>query len=136
MGVKVKGIRQAQQNLNRLVGDIQGRKAVRAMTSALIIIGSEAAAITPRATSTLVNSQFRELSTHGSRIIGRIGYTAAYALFVHEASGKLKGRPRAKRNGVAQGNYWDPSGEPKFLEKGAERAMDAADAVIKREMSL
>jgi len=136
MGVKVKGIEQAKQNLNRLIGDIQGRKAVRAMTSALIMIGSEAAAITPRATSTLVNSQFREISTHGSRIIGRVGYTAAYALFVHEASGKLKGRPRAKVNGVSRGNYWDPSGEPKFLEKGAESVRDAVDAVIKREMSL
>ena len=28
MGVKVKGVRQAKENLNRLIGDIQGRKAV------------------------------------------------------------------------------------------------------------
>ncbi|MEI4895821.1 HK97 gp10 family phage protein, partial [Klebsiella pneumoniae] len=31
---------------------------------------------------------------------------------------------------------WDTSGEPKFLEKGAENARDRVDAVIRREMEL
>ncbi|EOW7081962.1 HK97 gp10 family phage protein, partial [Yersinia enterocolitica] len=34
MGAKVKGIRAAKANLDRLIGDIQGRKAVRAITKA------------------------------------------------------------------------------------------------------
>lgn len=136
MGIKVKGVREAQEKLNAVVGDITGRKAVRAMTGALIIIGSEAAAITPIATSTLVNSQFRELSVSGTRITGRIGYSANYAVYVHEASGKLKGRPRPKKNGVAQGNYWDTGGEPQFLEKGAKRGKPSVDAFIKKEMQL
>ncbi|MEG2041847.1 MAG: HK97 gp10 family phage protein, partial [Hafnia sp.] len=47
MGIKVKGISQAKKNLDALVGDIQGRKVVRAMQSALIIGGSQAALYTP-----------------------------------------------------------------------------------------
>jgi len=36
-----------------------------------------------------------------------------YALAVHESPGVLKGKPRP--SGI--GNYWDVTGEPKFLEK-------------------
>lgn len=136
MGIKVKGVREAQAKLNAVIGDITGRKAVRAMTGALIIIGSEAAAITPVATSTLVNSQFRELSVTGTRITGRVGYSANYAIYVHEASGKLRGTPRPKKKDKDQGNYWDTGGEPQFLEKGAERGKLAVDAFIKKEMQL
>ena len=136
MGVKVKGVREAQANLERLIGDIQGRKAVRAIQSALLLIGQEAAIRTPVATSTLINSQFRELSVMGSRLVGKIGYSANYAAAVHAASGKLKGQPRPIKDGVAQGNYWDPRGEPRFLEKGADAARDAVDAIIKKELSL
>jgi hypothetical protein len=41
-----------------------------------------------------------------------IGYTAAYALWVHEATDeKLRGQPRRQRPGgpPPRGNYWDPS---------------------------
>uniref|UniRef100_UPI0035C67E59 HK97 gp10 family phage protein n=1 Tax=Serratia quinivorans TaxID=137545 RepID=UPI0035C67E59 len=136
MGVKVKGVREAKENLNRLIGDIQGRKAVRAIQSALLLIGQEAAMRTPVATSTLINSQFRELSVIGSRLIGKVGYSVNYAAAVHAASGKLKGQPRPRKDGVAQGNYWDPRGEPRFLDSGADAARDAVDAIIKKEMQL
>lgn len=134
MGVKVRGIREAKANLNRIVGDIQGRKVVRAIKSALLIVAPEAAGMTPRATSTLINSQFQEVMVNGTLITGRIGYSANYAVYVHEAKGTLKGKPRpAKRGG---GNYWDPSGEPKFLEKAGERRKSDVDAVVKKELSL
>jgi len=57
MGVKVKGMQQAKRNLDALTGDIQGRKAVRALQSALIIGSSQAALYTQIDTSTLINSQ-------------------------------------------------------------------------------
>ncbi|KMK17798.1 hypothetical protein ABW09_12185 [Pluralibacter gergoviae] len=135
MGVKVRGIREAKANLNRIVGDIQGRKMVRAIKSALLIIAPEAAAGTPiGATSTLINSQFQEVMVNGTRITGRIGYSANYAVYVHEAKGTLKGKPRPASQGG--GNYWDPHGEPKFLEKAGERRKPDVDAVVKKEMSL
>ncbi|CAM3951910.1 hypothetical protein PLGE761_02495 [Pluralibacter gergoviae] len=154
MGVKVRGIREAKANLNRIVGDIQGRKVVRALQSALILIGSRAAYYTPIDTSTLLNSQFREMVVNGTIITGRIGYSANYAAYVHAMTGKLKGQPRADfgmtsnrsdvgpkkptafGGGTGKGNYWDPHAEPQFLTKGANEERDAIDAVIKKEMSL
>ena len=47
-----------------------------------------------------------------------VGYTAAYALWVHEAVGMLtQGAPRPKGRGF----YWDPQGQAqaKFLEQPA-----------------
>ena len=47
MGIKVKGISQAKKHLNDIINDVQGRKAVRAIQSALILIGARAAYYTP-----------------------------------------------------------------------------------------
>lgn len=122
MGVKVKGIRQAQQNLNRLVGDIQGRKAVRALQSALIIGSSQAAIYTAIDTSTLINSQYRELDVKGTRLTGRVGYSANYAVYVHDPN-----VPQTFRRATAQ---------KEFLTKGVEDTRDLIDRTIKKEMSL
>jgi len=122
MGVKVKGVRQAQQNLNRLVGDIQGRKVVRAMQSALIIGGSQAALYTPIDTSTLINSQFREITVNGNRVTGRVGYSANYAAYVHDPS-------------VPQ-NFRRATARKELLTKGFDDTRRQIDAVIKKELSL
>lgn len=122
MGVKVKGIREAQQNLERLIGDIQGRKVVRALQSALIIGSSQAALYTPIDTSTLINSQYRELEVSGTRLTGRVGYSANYAVFVHDPN-----VPQTFRRATAQ---------KEFLTKGFEDTRDLIDRTIKKEMSL
>ncbi|NIF57536.1 HK97 gp10 family phage protein [Enterobacter sp. Ap-916] len=132
MVVKVKGVSQAKQKLDALLGEVQGRKVGRAIKSALFIIGADAATMTPIDTSYLVNSQYQEMLVNGTRVTGRVGYSANYAVYVHEASGKLRGRPRA--NG--SGNYWDPSGEPKFLEKAFKDNADKVAAIIHKELSL
>lgn len=122
MGVKVKGIQQAQQNLDRLIGDIQGRKMVRALQSALIIGSSQASLYTPIDTSTLINSQYREIEVSGTRLTGRVGYTANYAVFVHDPN-----VPQTFRRATAQ---------KEFLTKGFEDTRDLIDRTIKKEMSL
>lgn len=122
MGIKVKGISQAKKNLNALVGDIQGRKVVRAMQSALIIGGSQAALYTPIDTSTLINSQFREITVNGSRVTGRVGYSANYAAYVHDPS-------------VPQ-NFRLATARKEFLTKGFDDTRRQIDAVIKKELSL
>jgi hypothetical protein len=110
-------------NLGQFVQRIEDKAHV-GMAQALILGASEAAALTPRSSSVLINSQFRRVSNEGWKVVGRVGYTANYALAVHEAEGKLKGTntPRPKENGISRGNVWDPSGEPEFLKKGFERA--------------
>lgn len=132
MGVKIKGIKAAQRRLDAVVEDVRTRKAVRAIKSAMFIIGAESALITPMDTGTLVNSQFQETMINGTRITGRIGYSANYAVYVHNASGIMKGLPRPNN----RGNYWDPSGEPKFLTKAAERTRRQVDDIIRKEMKL
>lgn len=122
MAIKVKGISQAKKNLNALVGDIQGRKVVRAMQSALIIGGSQAALYTPIDTSTLINSQFREITVNGNRVTGRVGYSANYAAYVHDPS-------------VPQ-NFRRATARKEFLTKGFEDTQRQIDAVIAKEMSL
>lgn len=146
MGAKVKGIQQAKANLNRIIDDIQGRKVVSGIQSALLIVGAQAAIYTPVDTSTLLNSQFREIMMNGTRITGRVGYSANYAAYVHAMPGKLKGQPRAHfgktregqefGGGTGTGNYWDPHGEPQFLTKAANETRDQIDAVMRKELSL
>ncbi|HDS4884060.1 TPA: HK97 gp10 family phage protein [Klebsiella aerogenes] len=135
MGVKIRGVEQAKRNLDRIIGDIHGRKVVRAIKSALLIVAPEAARMTPVAkSSVLINSQFQEVMVNGTRITGRVGYSANYAVYVHEAKGTLKGKPRTLSQGG--GNYWDPAGEPQFLKKAGDETRNAVDAVIKKELSL
>ena len=122
MGIKVKGISQAKKKLNALVGDIQGRKVVMAMQSALIIGGSQSTLYTPIDTSTLINSQFREITVNGNRVTGRVGYSANYAAYVHDPS-------------VPQ-NFRRATARKEFLTKGFEDTQRQIDAVIAKEMSL
>ncbi|WP_145055539.1 HK97 gp10 family phage protein [Mixta calida] len=122
MGVKIKGVRQAQQNLDKLIGDIQGRKAARAIQSALIIGSSQASLYTPIDTSTLINSQFRELNVNGTMLTGRVGYSANYAAYVHDPN-----IPQTFRRATAQ---------KEFLTKGFEDTRDVIDRTIKKEMAL
>lgn len=122
MGAKVRGISQAKKNLDALIGEIQGRKAVRAIQSALIIGSSQAALYTPIDTSTLLNSQFREIDANGTKITGRVGYSANYAIYVHDPN-----VPQIFRRSTAQ---------KEFLTKGFEDMKGAIDSAIKKEMSL
>ncbi|CCJ73478.1 FIG00553480: hypothetical protein [Cronobacter condimenti 1330] len=69
MAGKVGGIGQAKANLDKLISDVQGRKVVRAVQSALLIGGAQAALYTPIDTSTLLNSQFREMTPTAQRCL-------------------------------------------------------------------
>ena len=122
MGAKVKGIRAAKANLERLIGDIQGRKAVRALTKALIIGASQAALYTPIDTSTLINSQFRDINVNGTRLTGRVGYSANYAMYVHD--------PNVKQT------FRRATAEKEFLTKGFADSKQAIEKAIMEEMKL
>ncbi len=122
MGVKVKGISQAKSSLDKFIGTVQGKKAARAIQSAMLIGSTQAALYTPIDTSTLLNSQFRELSVNGTMITGRVGYTANYAVYVHDPN-----VPQTFRRSTAQ---------KEFLTKGFEDTREAISAVIRKEMSL
>ncbi|MFB8473742.1 HK97 gp10 family phage protein [Klebsiella michiganensis] len=122
MGAKVRGIRQAKANLDCIIKDVQGRKVVRALQSAMLIGSAQAALYTPIDTSTLINSQFREITANGVRVTGRVGYTASYAVFVHD--------PEVKQN------FRRATAQKEFLTKGFEDTRSQIDAAVKKELSL
>ncbi len=122
MGIKVKGTRDCINQLNSIIGDVQGRKAVRAIQSALLIGGARAALYTPIDTSTLINSQYREIFVNGTRLTGCVGYSTDYAAYVHDPNHPMKfKRPTAKKQ---------------FLYEGFKDEKDAIEQVIRKEMSL
>lgn len=122
MGAKVRGIRQAKANLDRIIKDVQGRKVVRALQSAMLIGSAQASLYTPIDTSTLINSQFREITANGVRVTGRVGYTANYAVYVHDPEVK-----QIFRRATAQ---------KEFLTKGFEDTRSQIDAAVKKELML
>jgi len=122
MGVKIRGVQSVTRNMNRIINDIQGRKIVRALQSALLIGGARAALYTPIDTSALLNSQFREIISNGAIITGRLGYSTNYAVYVHDPA-----NPQRFRRSTAK---------KEFLTAGFEEERSAIDAVVTRELSL
>lgn len=102
-------------NLPAFTGTVQQRGA-RTMTQALILGASEASVLTPIDTSNLLNSQYKDVRVEGDKVIGSVGYTADYALPVHDPS-----HPQNFRRVTAQ---------KEFLSKGFERAKPNIDKVI------
>lgn len=92
-------------------------KGAKGMTQALILGASEASVMTPIDTSTLINSQYRRVEFEDSKVVGTVGYTAAYAVAVHDPENKQRFRR--------------PSAEKEFLSKGFEAAEPNIRAVIK-----
>ncbi|EIZ9234983.1 HK97 gp10 family phage protein [Cronobacter sakazakii] len=122
MAGKVRGIAQAKANLDALINDVQGRKVVRAVQSVLLIGGAQSALYTPIDTSTLLNSQFREIDANGTKVTGRVGYSADYAVYVHDPN-----VPQTFRRATAR---------KEFLTKGFEDTREQIDRVMKQELSL
>ncbi|MFZ5313368.1 HK97 gp10 family phage protein [Enterobacter asburiae] len=122
MGIKVRGVKQSKAGLNRIINDVKGRKVVRALQSAMIIGSSQAALYTPIDTSTLINSQYREIVINGALVTGRVGYSANYAMLVHD--------PNVKQN------FRRPTAQKEFLSKGFEDTISQIDAVVKKELSV
>jgi hypothetical protein len=135
----VKGLKEVRVQLKKIFGDIKGPKAEKTLTEVLITAAGFAATMTPIDTSNLINSQYRKITAYGTRVVGAIGYTAAYAAAVHDKKGTLQGKnvPRDK-NDPSRGNVWDPDAEPGFLKKAFEDsdARAAIDAIVKRGMTI
>jgi hypothetical protein len=102
-------------NMPRFVNDTQ-HKLARGMLQGLVLGASEASVLTPIDTSTLLNSQYRDVRPDGAKVVGTVGYTAEYAAAVHDPS-----NPQ---------NFRRASAEKEFLRKGFERAEPNIRAVL------
>lgn len=137
----VKGIERTKRGFKVKIEEIDGQRTNRAMHAILSRGAAMSATMTPVDTSKLINSQYTRVTQQQGKATGRTGYTARYAEAVHDASGKLKGQPRADfgrtragvefGGGTGNGNYWDPNAEPKFLEKGFEEIKPEIPAILK-----
>lgn len=144
----VVGLGTIRAKTKALALNIEQQRVPRAITAGAMVGQAYAQMLTPIDTSNLINSQYRRLSKLGGMGIWRasVGYTAAYAAAVHEASGKLKGQPRANfgktksgqefGGGTGVGNYWDPDAEPGFLRKGFDDHRPEIEKAIKRGLRL
>lgn len=97
--------------------DATERRAARGMAQAMVLGASEAAVLTPIDTSALLNSQYRDVQKRGTAIVGTVGYTAGYALHVHDPKNQQQFR-RA-------------TAEKEFLVKGFERQRSGITAALK-----
>lgn len=142
-----KGISQVRRKLQSTFERIRGPMSERTVAEVLAIGGGYAALLTPVDTSNLINSRYEHVVRGRDGVHGVVGFTADYALAVHEASGKLDGQPRGDfgttragasfGGGTGTGSYWDPDAEPQFLLKGFERdGKQDIQAAIKRGMQL
>ncbi|MEM8324891.1 HK97 gp10 family phage protein [Morganella morganii] len=122
MAAKIRGIAEVSANINALVGNITGRKVTRAIQAAMLIGGAKATLFTPIDTSTLINSQFREITVNGTRVTGRVGYSANYAVFVHD--------PKVKQT------FRRTTARKEFLTLGFEESRDEIEAAMHQEMSI
>ena len=122
MAAKIRGIAEVSANINALVGNIIGRKVTRAIQAAMLIGGAQATLFTPIDTSTLINSQFREITVNGTRVTGRVGYSANYAVFVHD--------PKVKQS------FRRATARKEFLKLGFEESREEIEAAMHQEMRI
>lgn len=124
----VKGIERVKRNYRLKVQEIDGQRTDKAVYTVLSQGAEMAAKMTPVDTSTLINSQYApQISQQSGKTTGHVGYTASYAGALHDAPGTLKGQDRPGN----RGKYWDPDGEPGFLEKGFEEIKPSIPAILK-----
>lgn len=103
------------------VDSIGGTQTQRAVTGMLIAISTRTKPRIPVATAKLINSEEKKVRPSILGWSGELSYDAGYAKFVHDAPGTLLGT-NTPRSPASLGFVWSPSGEPKFLRKGATEA--------------
>lgn len=122
------GIARVKANMKATFDEIRGNRTREAVHVILTQGAGIAQTMTPIDTSNLVNSQTApRLGQNAQGVVGVVAYTAEYAAAVHDASGTLKGQERENGNG----QYWDPAGEPGFLEKGFEEVKPSIPKILR-----
>ena len=109
-----KGGKDVKRKYSVFVGKMTGPKTKSAMAKVLSIGVTGAKELAPLEYGTLINSAFRRIE--GSKQLGWrgvAGFTAAYAIYLHQKT-NWSPRPVAMKAGPA----WNPNATPKFLERG------------------
>ncbi len=84
MGIRIVGVDKVLANLNKEIRAIEGRLVRRGMFQAGNLIRRESIKLTPVDTGNLRSSAFVRVNMRRGRPTAIVGYSAAYAAFVHE----------------------------------------------------
>lgn len=123
-----KGIGRVQANLKVKISEIADRRTEKALLMIAKAGRANADTMTPVDLGNLINSGYAPTIMKGEHGMSAVvGYTANYAAAVHEKPTRSHNVPRANGNGY----YWDPSGEPGFLEKGFEEVRPNVHKILK-----
>jgi len=128
---KITGIQTVLANLKRADRSL-GVRAALGLKAAGLFLQRESQQLVPVDTGNLKASAFTRATGFGKFTTVTVGYTANYAVFVHEKVDMvLKGQKR-----TTKGRYWDPQGraQPKFLEEPSRRLRVQMRAIIKKHM--
>lgn len=119
-GGYIEGFDDVVRNLNAEVRRIKGASIEGLLAGGLIVQAHSQRNVPVEYGNLRASAYTRKHPTSAGTV--EVGYTAAYAVFVHENMEQtLKGEPRPS----GLGTYWNPGG-PKFLE----RALDENRAAI------
>lgn len=140
------GLPQILRNLKRKNEEL-ARGCERGVKRAGLFLQRQSQKLVPVDTGNLKASAFTRAEGRGFKINVFVGYTAFYALYVHEnpeiwpPGMRLKGQPReAPKKGMKgfRGYYWDPQGraQPKFLEAPARRHRQELRRMIMDSMKI
>lgn len=109
MTVRVEGLERTVRELNRQISGSRERSRAGLRAGGLLI-QREAQKRVPVEYGDLKRSAFTRPSIEQEDAV-EVGFDAAYALYVHEATVVHRGEPRPSGLGV----FWGPNGEPQFL---------------------
>lgn len=130
----ITGQAQVLANLNRKRKEL-GLRFAQGLKLAGLLLQRESMVMVPVEYGPLKASAYTRSSGVGFETVVTVGYTAAYALYVHEqVAEKLRGQPRPSGRGL----FWDPSpqAQSKFLEKALRSNMDVMKALVKTAMKI
>ena len=147
--VKIKGMQQVISKLKRVPKDHLGPGVARGLKIAGLHLQRESQKIAPVQLGNLKNSAFTRASGSGLKTDVIVGYTAAYAAYVHEDPDKAHGEDfnvkhaaeivHAKANNLkaatAEGGMFKrgPNQQYKFLEKPAREHRTELLKIIRNE---
>ena len=126
---KLFGLKNILKNMKKEEVLLGVRFALGLKAAGLLLQGASQK-LTPVDTGNLKASAFTRAKGVGLAMTVTVGYTAEYALFVHElVDMKLKGKER-----TTKGRYWDPQGkaQAKFLEEPARTKLPEMLLVIRK----
>lgn len=128
---KTKGIDEVLANINREISEIQGR-AVDGLLEAGFVLQRRSQSKVPVEYGNLRASAYTRKAIDEPLAV-EVGYSAAYALEVHEnMEQSLRGKPR--KSGL--GEYWGPKGEAKFLESTVTEGASDFVEIVRRKAAV